>query len=566
MSTQPVHHPAENGVSAENGKPLVGKMANGAPNVNSAAFGTVNPEEMLQQMQELITENYDLKAMKQNNQTMKDRYEELSTWREKQRTEREFYEFKFKEAKQRLLEVSAVYEKLKKDYEQLQLQKEGPLQGTDEGAVASRKALVEENEQMKRQVAKLQAEKKDLLSIISDLQLKLSSASSEDSFIEIRMSAEESAELNTSEDILSNDVATSMAQSMDDSRKEVGSEELRVSQLLRSLEEETQKVQRLESELQTSRERLQELEKSVQKVAEKETQTDVASKEEQKVQTKFESEVEPLKSRVRTLCEELQEAHGKLDEAELMKKRLQEKCQQLDRKVSELQPHCEEKRKLQFTVDKLELQVESMKSESKIEQSKIEHHMVEYETLQQAYKEQHSELDKATKTIQDLKMRESERVPREVVDELNEQLELTEKALAAKQLQIDDMKQKLFKQEEEMETIPLLRAQLDVYCADFHAERAAREKIHEEKENLAIKLEYAIKENAKLKEDLDHVGRQSIGELQMRHTSVRELSPHRVQRGMDDQPNSIPMHACPKCEMILPDMDTLQIHVMDCIT
>lgn len=43
-------------------------------------------------------------------------------------------------------------------------------------------------EQLKTQVARLQAEKADLLDIVSELQLKLnSSGHSEDSFVEIRM-------------------------------------------------------------------------------------------------------------------------------------------------------------------------------------------------------------------------------------------------------------------------------------------------------------------------------------------------------------------------------------------
>lgn len=31
------------------------------------------------------------------------------------------------------------------------------------------------------------------------------------------------------------------------------------------------------------------------------------------------------------------------------------------------------------------------------------------------------------------------------------------------------------------------------------------------------------------------------------------------------QPQSMPIHSCPKCGELLPDVDTLQIHVMDCI-
>ncbi|KAJ1164582.1 hypothetical protein NDU88_005018 [Pleurodeles waltl] len=533
-------------------------MANGGP----PSIGTVSPEEMLRQIEELIVENYDLKeALKQNNQTMKDRYEELSTWREKQKSEREFYEVKFKEAKQRLIEVTSAYEKLKKDYEQ----KEWGSRGTHDLMLSQNDAGTE-NEQLKTQVTKLQAEKKDLLGIISELQLKVNTTSSDDSFIEIRMAVEENAELKTNKDVKGNDVATCMSASMEVAKSSMGTEELTVSKLLHSLEEETQKVEKLEKELQTTRERLAELQKKMSDVTEKNTQTDEEEEKEDPKENNVHSEVEPLKAQVKSLCEELQVAHSRLNDAELMKKGLQEKCQQLDRRVSETEADCEEKQQLQYANKKLELQVESMKSEIKMEQVKMEHQISQFTTLQTAYKEKHADLENALKTIEDLKIRESEKVPKEVINDLNEQLNSAEKALSAKQLQIDEMKQTLYKQEETLDTMSLLRAQLDIYSSDFHAERAARETIHQEKERLAVQLEYVVKENSKLKEDLDKMGRQSIGELQMRHASVWENTPQLVQRGTDEQPHSIPMHACPKCGDILPDLDSLQIHVMDCIT
>lgn len=45
--------------------------------------------------------------------------------------------------------------------------------------------------------------------------------------------------------------------------------------------------------------------------------------------------------------------------------------------------------------------------------------------------------------------------------------------------------------------------QMEVYCSDFHAERAAREKIHEEKEQLAVQLAYLLKEQ----QNLEDIGR-----------------------------------------------------------
>lgn len=47
-----------------------------------------------------------------------------------------------------------------------------------------------------------------------------------------------------------------------------------------------------------------------------------------------------------------------------------------------------------------------------------------------------------------------------MVEELNKKLELAEKALATKQLQLDEIKQTIAKQEEDLETMAVLRAQV----------------------------------------------------------------------------------------------------------
>jgi len=56
---------------------------------------------------------------------MKDRYEELSIWREKQKEEREFYETKFKEAKQCLLAKCVENEQLQQQLQSLKEREEG---------------------------------------------------------------------------------------------------------------------------------------------------------------------------------------------------------------------------------------------------------------------------------------------------------------------------------------------------------------------------------------------------------------------------------------------------------
>ncbi|NXJ90210.1 OPTN protein, partial [Corythaixoides concolor] len=530
------------------------------------ALSTYTPEEMVQQMKELIAENNELKeAMKLHNQAMKDRYEELSIWREKQKEEREFYELKFKEAKQCLLAKCTENEQLQQQLQSLKGREEGVEM---EGCMTPEK----EARQLKSQVQRLQTEKADLLAIISELQIKLNVSSAEDSFVEIRMNVSEGKKKNTLL-LFTSALVQSRSKAADES-KNLESEDLTVSQLLCCLRNETQKREKLEKELQDHKERYELFSfraAAVTKSVTEQRQTEIPVTSDQDklpISTWVISEVETLNKQVCALFRELQETHEKLKEAELIQKKLQEKCQVLERKSSAAASELEEKQQLTYTIKKLELQVESMQAEVKLEQAKTHEEKARYSSLQDAYSKLLPELTEAMKTINEMKLKEVNRVDKVVVEQLNAKVELAEQALAAKQLQIDEMKQIIAKQEEDLETMAVLRAQMEVYCSDFHAERAAREKIHEEKEQLAVQLAYLLKEQ----QNLEDLGRNSLAEMQNRHGARapdREHSPRLVQRGTGSQDwpeqRNISMYSCPKCEEILPDLDTLQIHVMDCI-
>ncbi|XP_052537169.1 optineurin isoform X2 [Tympanuchus pallidicinctus] len=554
MSSKPQIRPAENGEHCRS------KMENGVDSVAPSTLSTYTPEEMVQQMKELITENNELKeAMKLHNQAMKDRYEELSIWREKQKEEREFYETKFKEAKQCLLAKCVENEQLQQQLQSLKEREEGAEM---EGCAAPEK----EARQLKSKVQRLQAEKADLLAIISELQVKLNIASAEDSFVEIGMNEEVNRTAKENQDNsseMATNIAVYMSKSADES-KNLESEELTVSQLLCCLRNETERREKLEKELQDHKERLSKMENEASNCLESGTQTN----QEEESSESIGSEVESLKKQVCALFKELQEAHEKLKEAELIQKKLQEKCQALERVNSAAAMELEEKQQLIYTIKKLELQVESVQAEVKLEQAKTQDEKTRYSSLQDAYNKLLPELTEAMKTISEMKVKELDRVDKVVVEELNAKVLLAEQALAAKQLQMDEMKQLIAKQEEDLETMAVLRAQMEVYCSDFHAERAAREKIHEEKEQLAVQLAYLLKEQ----QNLEDLGRSSLAEMQNRHGARapdREHSPRLVQRGTGSQEwpeqRNISIYSCPKCEEILPDLDTLQIHVMDCI-
>ncbi|XP_036699209.1 optineurin isoform X4 [Balaenoptera musculus] len=564
MSQQPVSCLTEKGDSPNE------TTGNGPPNLAHPNLDTFTPHELLQQMRELLIENHQLKeAMKLNNQAMKGRFEELSAWTEKQKEERLFFETQRKEAKERLTALSLENEKLKQEV--------GKLKGKTERSFEVPKAEAEQEvEQLKTQVARLQAEKVDLLGIISELQLKLNSDGCEDSFVEIRM-AEGEADVATKEIKPSpgptRTDSTDTSKSAEGARNYLEFEALTVSQLLLCLREGKQKVERLELALKEAKERISDFEKKAKDRCEIETQTEGRTeqeKEEEKGTETVGSEVEPLNLQVTTLFKELQEAHTKLSEAELMKKRLQEKCQALERKNSATPSELNEKQELVYNNRKLELQVESMRSEIKMEQAKTEDEKSKLATLQLTHNRLLQEYNNALKTTEELKRRESEKVDKVVLQELNGKLELAEKALASKQLQMDEMKQTVAKQEKDLETMAVLRAQMEVYCSDFHAERAAREKIHEEKEQLALQLAILLRDNNAFEDG----GGQSLMEMQSRHgarASDADQQAYLVQRGAEDrnwmqqEQQNIPVHSCPKCGEVLPDIDTLLIHVTDCI-
>lgn len=552
---------------------------NGPSNMVHPSLDTFTPEELLQQMKELLVENHQLKeAMKLNNQAMKGRFEELSAWTEKQKEERQLFEIQSKEAKERIKALSHENERLKEELGKLKEKSERPFEDLTGSCGFPRADLEQEVEQLKTQVRRLQAEKADLLGIVSELQLKLTSGgSSEDSFVEIRMTEGEAEgamkEMRNSARPTRTD-SISMDKCTEDARTCVEFEELTVSQLLLCLREGNQKVERLEIALREAKERISDFEKKANGHSAIETQTEGSTQkeEEDRDPESVGIEVETLNVQVASLFKELQEVHTKLSEAELMKKRLQEKCQALERKNSATPSELNEKQELVYSNKKLELQVESMRSEIKMEQAKTEEEKSRLATLQATHDKLLQEHNKALRTIEELTKQQAEKVDKVQLQELSEKLGLAEQALASKQLQMDEMKQTIAKQEEDLETMAVLRAQMEVYCSDFHAERAAREKIHEEKEQLALQLAILLKENNDFE---DGGSRQSLMEMQCRHgarTSDSDQQAYLFQRGAEDmswqhgqQPRSIPIHSCPKCGEVLPDIDTLQIHVMDCI-
>ncbi|XP_071242745.1 optineurin-like isoform X3 [Salvelinus alpinus] len=475
---------------------------------HSPTTGTL--EETLQQMNRLIQENRDLKeALKQTNMSMKERFEGLSVWRDKQREEKEFLEGRLDEARGRVEALSSHNQELSMKVEELEGEGKGQAETANQNA---------ELEALRTQLVRLQAEKSDLVAMNSELQLKTGQGSEDDSFIEIRIARED-----TGKDLYHNERDPRYDMSV--SRQE--SEELTVSQLLQSLRKETQRVEWLQIELQATKSRITELEEK-ETNTESSTQTSLlpevvspalattacgtepeaepqqnSGKEKVDAQIGWAaSEVEDLKAQMMTLFNELQQAQSKLGEAEGMKKNLQDRCRDVERDVVTLTAQLVEKQEVQSENDRLKLQVDSMKAQSQLEQRKAGEERTNLTQLKDAYTklfEDYNELKQESKNREPLVTKE--------VGDLQTRLDAAEKALAAKQQQIDVMKQEIYQKEKELETISVFQAQAEVYSSDFYAERAAREKIHEEKERLFAQLEFVKKQNTQLQDEVDSLGR-----------------------------------------------------------
>lgn len=261
---------------------------NGPSNMVHPSLDTFTPEELLQQMKELLVENHQLKeAMKLNNQAMKGRFEELSAWTEKQKEERLLFEMQSKEVKERLKALTHENERLKEELGKFKEKSEKPLEDLTGGyrypraleeEVEKLKTQVEQEvEHLKIQVMRLRAEKADLLGIVSELQLKLNSGgSSEDSFVEIRMTEGETEgamkEMKNCPTPTRTD-PISLSNCTEDARSCAEFEELTVSQLLLCLREGNQKVERLEVALREAKERISDFEKKANGHSSTEKQT-----------------------------------------------------------------------------------------------------------------------------------------------------------------------------------------------------------------------------------------------------------------------------------------------------
>ncbi|XP_077403007.1 NF-kappa-B essential modulator isoform X2 [Vanacampus margaritifer] len=287
---------------------------------------------------------------------------------------------------------------------------------------------------------------------------------------------------------------------------------------------------------------------------------------------------EALKAQATSLLAELNERQSCLDKSEQERKMLEDKLCSKVKALQVAEQELEQQRNQHHVnMDKLMLQIQSLEQALKTERHVVTVEKKKLTQLQHAYT---------------CLFRDYDSILKSEGGDLCNRLEEAERALALKQDLIDKLKEEVEQQKGSLETVPVLTAQAEIYKADFLAEREAREKLNQKKEELQDQLTHALAEIDRHKQEA--ASRARMEQMKLRHQEdfsarVPHIPPPQggfsagafntapppssyrnpglVQvgdqgaAGVEDLPDL----CCPKCQYQAPDMDTLQIHVMDCI-
>ncbi|XP_073885811.1 NF-kappa-B essential modulator isoform X8 [Macaca fascicularis] len=224
-----------------------------------------------------------------------------------------------------------------------------------------------------------------------------------------------------------------------------------------------------------------------------------------------------VKAQVTSLLGELQESQSRLEAAT-------KECQTLEgraRAASEQARQLESEREAlqqqhSVQVDQLRMQGQSVEAALRMERQAASEEKRKLAQLQVAYHQLFQEYDNHIKSS----LVGSERKRGMQLEDLKQQLQQAEEALVAKQEVIDKLKEEAEQHKIVMETVPVLKAQADIYKADFQAERQAREKLAEKKELLQEQLEQLQREYSKLKASCQESAR--IEDMRKRHVEVSQ--------------------------------------------
>ncbi|XP_040049088.1 NF-kappa-B essential modulator isoform X2 [Gasterosteus aculeatus] len=521
----------------------------------------------------LLGDNQQLReALRRSNVALRQRCEEMEGWQQRTRDEREFLSCRFQEAR-------ALVERLAQENHSLQSLVNEPAsdhccrssQTEDlQGPPARSRAL--EGPQTLHPREKTRVEETDRhTQTTPPRSLPVEGAND---FLQVLKSHKEKLEEGMRELRWKNE---EMERERDEAEKERDRMLRCIDQLRAKLTQTssaTEEVLQHRSEAQHSSDWYRELEEKLdylQKSSAQRDKTEAVLKQKDKDCVQLAKDCEALKAQATSLLGELNERQSCLEKSERERKVSEEKLCSKTKALQVAEQELEQQRKQHHVaMDKLLLQTQSLEQALKTERHVVTEERKKLSQLQHAYTCLFRDYDNKVKSeFQG--------------EDLCSRLEEAERALALKQDLIDKLKEEVEQQKGSLETVPVLTAQAEIYKADFLAEREAREKLNQKKEDLQDQLTQAIAEIDRLK--VEATSRVRMEQMKLRHqedfpTRTPHIPPPQafntvppaasfrvpgLAAGGAAGAEELPDLCCPKCHYQAPDMDTLQIHVMDCI-
>ncbi|KAM4737982.1 NF-kappa-B essential modulator isoform 2-T2 [Anableps anableps] len=533
-------------------------------------------------------------ALRRSNQALRQRCEEMEGWQRRTREEREFLSCRFQEAR-------ALVERLAQENHSLQSMVNGPGSSSNHsyssGQTEALPGLPARNGPLDEPKTLDQWERKRAEETEQQTQttpLRSLPAEGANEFLQLLKSHKEKTEEEMREMRRKNEELKRER----DEGKEVLERQHRCIEHLRAKLFQTQTsgneeavqlrseaqhtsdcLAKLTEQLQATQGRYRELEEKLdylQKSSAQRDRTEALLKQKDKDCAQLAKDCEALKAQATSLLGELNERQILLQKSDDERKMLEEKLVSKVKALQAAERELEQQRKQHHVaMDKLLLQVQGLENALKTERHMVTEEKKKLSQLQHAYTCLFRDYDSKLKSEG---------------GDLSSKLEEAERALAIKQDLIDKLKEEVEQQKGSLETVPVLTAQAEIYKADFLAEREAREKLNQKKEELQEKLTQAHAEIDRLKHEV--TSRACLEQMKLKHMDdfparASHIPPQQVVvfpgPGFNTVPSKrnhalapvidpgaaaaaeLPDLCCPKCNYLAPDMDTLQIHVMDCI-
>ncbi|XP_067403007.1 NF-kappa-B essential modulator isoform X3 [Emydura macquarii macquarii] len=430
-------------------------------------------------LQRFLAENQDLKeAIRQSNQMLRQRYQEFLRFQAAQREEKEFLMLRFQEARDVVEKLNAERTEMKRQLEQAFREVE-QLKGSQQApGLETLQLLKEQLEQLQEANQALQREK---LALHQQVQ---STGEAGVTVKENGVQLERPVELEALQGGGDRGPGSrgDAAELLQRRLKETEDESTGLKQQLASVQEEVAKLRaRVQEAEQQAEQQLQALRKQLEQLTE-----DRAS----------------VKAQVTSLLGELQESQSRLEACMLEKRDLEKEAQAANQQCCKMEGEAEVlHRQHSVQVDQLRMQAQNLETALRVERQSATEEKRKLAQLQAAYHQLFQEYDGHVKSS--LENEKRSQGMEQHLAELLQQLQQAEEALVAKQELIDKLKEDTEQHKAVLETIPVLKAQADIYKADFLAEREAREKLHEQREALQEQLEQLRRDYEKLKADAD---------------------------------------------------------------